>query len=450
MPFLTCFALADNQAIVNIHMIHQNPRQALGNPAIVAGIWHNINVTLESNNFQQLNIEFYKGNSKPDSKDRDSTNYYEWEYNANTRQWADALRYGGYNYLNSDLSQKNGNTYSFCIGVNFNAVTGDYSYIKNKNTIYYENFTLNIYEDDNEINSGNVVVEIPITGIARPHGDLIRFNVDPFTKMTDDADDYFKIENKGNIPLIIDIDYGENSDILEVPGLGSIIPAFESFTYDEIKVHSKSWKPGIINIDGPPVEGAIPEGYKITTAPLSFSPVPGIDSPDFEIRVGRGTYELKEEIFENTDISFQYPTSLSMSEGEEKEIIVYVSGNGPVTLNFGTENIKIKKIIYQNTETSTPININSKNTSEYPVKIRIQALRQNIDAKLIYYLSYDGELYYINKNNELPSTSVTVGPPVQDSSSGFGISILQIIAVVAIIGLVMFYMLNTRRRHRWR
>jgi hypothetical protein len=443
MPFITCFALADNQATVNIHMINQDPRQALGSPVIVAGIWHYINVSLESNNFQRLTIEFYKGSSRSDSEDRDSTNYYEWEYDTYTQQWADTLRYGGYNYLNSDLCQKNGNTYSFCIGVNFNVITGDYSYIKNRNSIDYENFTLKVYKDDTETYSGSAVIELPTTGMAKPHGDILRFNVDPFTEMTDYADDYFKIDNTGNIPLIIDIDFGEYDDILDVPDLGSIISAFKSFIYDEIKVNSEPWKPGKINIKGLSVEGTIPEGYKITTAPLSFSPVGSIPAPNFEIRVGRGTYELEEEIFENTAISFQYPTSLSMAEGEEKDITVYISGDGIVTLNFRTENIKIKEVIYQNTKTSTPITINSKNTSEYSVKITIEALRENIDAELIYDLSYGG----ITKSY---STSITIGPPVEESSPGGGISTLHIIAVVVILGLVIFYMLNTRRKHRWR
>ena len=67
MSFITCVAIADDQVSVEIHMIDQNSRQELSRPVIVTKIWHYINVTLDSDNFQQLTLEFYKGSSKPNS-----------------------------------------------------------------------------------------------------------------------------------------------------------------------------------------------------------------------------------------------------------------------------------------------------------------------------------------------------------------------------------------------
>jgi hypothetical protein len=445
MPFITCFATAENQATVNIHMIDQDSRQELNRPVIVTKIWHYINVTPDSNDFQKLTLEFYKGSSKPSSEDMDSTNYYEWEYDAITQQWADTLRYSYYNYLNSELCEKNGNTYSFCVGVSSGVISFSQYYLKNRLPMYYENFTLKIYKDDIEIYSGYAIIEQSKTGLSRSHADKIIFNVEPFTEMEAIGNDYFRIGNRGNIPLIFDIDYGQYADIIDVPNLGIVVPPFGTTVHDGITLYSESWRPGVISISGPAISGVIPEKYKITTAPLTFDPVPGTNSPSIEIRVGRASYELEEDIFKDTDavISFQYPTSLSMGEGEEKEITVYISGNGVVTLNFRTENIKIKEIIYQNVEIVPPISINSKNTSEYPVKIKIEALRENIAAELIYDLSY-------GDTTETFVTSITVGPPVKDSSSEGEISLLHIVAIVGIFVLVIIYMLNTRRKHRWR
>ena len=98
---------------------------------------------------------------------------------------------------------------------------------------------------------------------------------------------------------------------------------------------------------------------------------------------------------------------------------------------------------YQNSEKSPPITINSKNTSEYLIKITIEALNEGMDGVLTYYLSYGEEIKTF-------STIIEIGPPSSNPSSGGGINTLQVIAVVAIIGLVIFYMLNTRRKHRWR
>ena len=445
MSFITCVAIADDQVSVEIHMIDQNSRQELSRPVIVTKIWHYINVTLDSDNFQQLTLEFYKGSSKPNSDDMDETNYYEWEYNANTEQWVDSKRYNTYNYLNSELCKINSNTYSFCVGVSDDVISYSKYYLKNKLSMYYENFSFKIYKDESQIYSGQVLVEQSKTGLSKSHADKINFYVEPFTEMEALGDDYFRIGNSGNIPLIFEIDYGEYEDIVDVPNLGEIVPPFGQIVLDGIKIFSESWKPGVITIQGPDIEGFIPNNYKITTAPLTFDPVPGTNSPTFEIRVGYATLELVEDVFKDTDINivFQYPSSLDVSEGEQREFSIYISGEGTVTLNFRTENIKIKNIVYQNAKASTPLTINSKDNSQSQVKITIEALRENIDAELVYDLSY-------GDTTKTYATEIIVGSPSKDTSNEGEISPWHIIVIIGIIVLVIVYMLNTRRKYRWR
>jgi hypothetical protein len=441
MPFLIVSTSAEDEATIDIHMIKQDTRTRLNNPVIVSGIWHYVNVTPTSNDFEELTLKLFKGTSAPDSKDRDETNYYEWKYDVNTQQWTDVEEHSGYTYINPDLSQKNDNTYSFCVGVSQNVIAGDYYYLKNKNPIFYENLTLEIFKDGSKIYTGSVVVELNILGCAKTHGDKIIFNVDPFTEMIANGDDYIKIANTGNTPIKIEMNLGKHEDLIDIPNLGITIPPFDTLSLDGITLDSGSWKPGTKTIKDKKIEASIPSIYKITTAPLTFDPIPLLNAPDFEIRVGRDFYELEENIFDNTDITFQYPKTLSMYEGEEKDITLYVSGDGLVTLNFLTENIKIVKIVYENTQTSPPITINSKNTSEYPIKIKIQALRQDLDARLTYSLTYAG-------NTREFYTEITIGPPETTQTSETDFNTIQIIAIVGIFALVIIYMWNTRRRHR--
>jgi hypothetical protein len=443
MPFLNIFVSADNEATINIHMIRQDARYRLNNPIVVGGLWHYINVTPSSTDFQELNLKLYKGSSMPSSDNRDKTNYYEWEYSENLQEWTDVESHGGFSYMNTDLCQKNSNTYSFCIGVSPTVVTEDYYYLKNRLPIYYENFSLKVYADDIEIYSGSVVIEEPMSGISKPHGDFIRFYVAPFTVMEANGDDYIKIENTGNTPLVIDIDYGNIADYINIPNLGTVVPPFSTLTLDGITLDSKSWKPGTIEVKGKTIDPSIPGVYIMTSAQISLLPVPGIQAPVIEIIIGRdkNTYNLFE--YPDSDITFQYPKEFSMAEGETKEISVFISGDGFVSLDLTLENLKLITITYENKEVETPVIINSRNTSEFPVKIKFQALRENIDANIIYYLTYDGETKEFR-------TEVTVGPPDTSPTSEGEINLLQVAAIVGIFVLIILYLLNTRRKHNRR
>ncbi|RLE39894.1 hypothetical protein DRZ77_03405, partial [Candidatus Woesearchaeota archaeon] len=56
----------------------------------ISGIWHYVNITLNSN-IQKLTLVLYKGSNIPVT--HDITNYYEWEYD--NGNWVD-IEYGEY------------------------------------------------------------------------------------------------------------------------------------------------------------------------------------------------------------------------------------------------------------------------------------------------------------------------------------------------------------------
>ena len=143
-------------------MIKEEARTVFDSPVIVAGICHYVNVSLDDQNFQELSLELYKGTSAPSEGDRDETNYYEWKYDKNSQQWTDVNEYGGSSYINESLSQKNGNNYSFCIGINPNFISETIHYTnKFDNIVYYENCTLKIYKDCYVVEYGNCELTIP-------------------------------------------------------------------------------------------------------------------------------------------------------------------------------------------------------------------------------------------------------------------------------------------------
>ncbi|UCH71635.1 MAG: hypothetical protein JSW62_04350 [Thermoplasmatales archaeon] len=425
---LSVFSFADDTITIKIHMIDEETRTRFNDQVIVAGIWHYVNVTIDLQG-QELILKFYEGNSMPSESNRDENNYYEWKYD-NNQQWVDVKKYSGYTYINNGSCQKTGNTYSFCIGINSDAVAKD---------VGFKNWTLDVYKDGNKSYSETVVAETPVSGLGKSGYDTITFDIAPFTEMDDIGSGFFKIWNEGNTPLYVSIDYGAYNDVIEIGGFNETISPYNVSTYDGIIVHSESWKPGTIKIDAPLVRGTIPDHYIITTAPFTFSVESAIESPDLEIFVGHSNYELYE--FSDNNITFQYVENLEMSEGEIKDINVYISGNGILTLDLRSENLTILNVFSEDVEKSPPLTISSVDTSEHSVRVRVKALRENDVAFLYYHLEIDGktQIFY---------TQINVGPPESTPEETAPFNTTQVVIVLMIVMIVILYMLYSRRRYR--
>lgn len=431
LPFFSSVCAEDNVA-VNIHMLGEDARTRFGNPVIVAGIWHYINVTLENQVTGELILKFYQGDSMPSIGARDETNYYEWKYNANIQVWTDENEYE-YSYINTTNCKKTSNIYSFCVGVKdtFPAIAD-----------YYENWTLEILNDENKLYSENVVLEKPVIGPAKYHADLIKFYVDPFTE-TDisNYDEYFIIENVGNVPININIDYGSYNDYIEVTNSSKKLSPYSTFNH-YVTLHSESWKPGILEISGSKSSGSIPNYLIITTAAFTFELSQQINAADLKVFVGHSNYEI--EILLGTNIVFQYEKTLEMKEGQVRDIIVYISGEGNATLDISADEVNVAILtITSKDQTGTPLSITSTNTSEYAVTIKVEAIRENKVGIINYDLTVDG-------TTKTYTTSITIGPPSQQKTSGeINIPTTAIVVVIIII-FVIGYMVYSQIRHKRR
>jgi len=422
---------ADDTASVEINIIGEKTQTRFDKPVIVAGIWHHINITLENQDFQKLSLKFYNGDSMPNEGERNATNYYEWKYDENIQaSWKDEMEYEGRPYLNSENCRKNKDVYSFCVGIK-DTFPPEIPY-------YYENWTLEVYKEENKLFSKSVVVEKPTVGLAKSHADLIKFNVVPFTETVVFGDDSFKIENTGNIPLNISIDYEADDDIIEVADSNIILSPYSGSLHN-VTLHSKSWKPGIIEIEGT-ISGKIPGSYIVTTANFTLTSALGTSPAYLKIFVGQNNYEIYEM---PEGIVFQYEKNLEMNEGEIRDIAVYISGGGVATLDIWSDekNITILKISSKNQE-GTPQNIISTDTSEYVVTVKIEAIRENKIGFIYYALETGGE-------NQTFITQINVGPPSSGEQTSNTVPTMAIIVIVCIF-LVIGYMLYTHMKHRRR
>lgn len=328
--------------------------------------------------------------------------------------------------------QKTGNTYSFCVGVADTLSSTD----------QYENWTLDIYKDGGMLYSERVVLEKPIIGPAKYHADVIKFYVEPFTELDIEGDDYFIVENVGNVPLEINIDYKTYNDLFGVTNSSKKLSPYGTFNL-YFTLHSESWKPGILKISGTnAVIASIPSYLIVITAPITFNVSQIINAANLEVYVGHSNYIIQE--LPGTNIVFQYEKELEMNEGQIRDINVYISGEGNVTLDIrgDEENLQILKVTSEDKEGS-PLTIISTNTSENTVTIRVEALKENKVGIITYNLMVDGEIQTF-------STKISIGPPLsQQETSGVNLPSTAIVVALCII-FVIVYISYTQIRHKRR
>lgn len=428
---ISIFVSAQNGENVYIHIVGERTYTRFGTQAMIAGIWHFINVTTDTQDFQELNLKFYSGESMPNEGERDESNYYEWQYNNDDEiPWTDVKKYGSREYINITRSVKYANNYSFCVGIK--------DTLPSQPKFYNENWTLEVYLDDSRIHTENVVVEKPTSGLAKSHGDIILFNVDPFTKMNATGHDFFRIENTGNLPLSINVDYNYYNDIIKY-SVNEIVTANNSMKFDPIIIHSESWPPGIKDIEGT-IKGEIPNNLIIPVGTVTFGTSFGIDAPILRVVAAHANYEIEEFKKENGTITFQYQKTMKMSENEIKDIKVYISGDGIINFDIKSEDLTILKVFSNDNEVNAPFLISSTDTSEHIVTIRIKATKETNNANLRYIVEINGEIYEYD-------TAITVNPPQASHEGIIKLDLLLIIVIILIICLVIGYMVNTHLKY---
>ena len=422
--------LAADVTDLSIRMLGGEQQNRFNKPVLVAGIWHYVNITINAN-IDILSLKLYKG-STPPAGVKNETNYYEWSYdNNNPSVWIDVSSYG-MTYIKPEFCSKTNSLVSFCIGI--------------KDTMpnivdYYENWTLEVFSSTVQLSTLSIVVEKPETGISLSKPSSILFRVDPFTAMDAQGDNFFKIGNKGNIPLYLDFDSEQYSDI-EITDIEKKVLPDETHTYYVI-VHSRSWPPGFkrMNIQ---LTGIYPQSYFIdTNATVTLQTSYIIDVPELVVYVGHSNYEIEE--IQGTGIIFQYLEKLTMREGEIRDITAYISGNGAVILEIRADenNLSVLHVYDNSSEIHSPYSFSSSNNSERRFLISVKALSEGTIGILTYQLTANG----VTKTY---TTQITIGPPLStDTEPGSPASIMQI-AVIIIVLLVVIYMILSYIRNKKR
>ena len=413
---------------ISLHIIGEAQRSRAGNPVLVAGVWHYLNITLVDSELSKLSIILYKGSTLPPVIEQDEDTYYSWEYDGS---WKDTTGYGEniYSYITESNCKKTGNTYSFYIGIRSDVVKNT-----NIDEIDFDKWTLEIKADNILIQNTSLTVEEPVIGFASKSAEFY-LRCEPFTSTEIIPDHTFGIINLYNIPFSINLSYTQFENKITTTNTEIVVHPNQT-TSHEITVTTPSWPPGIIIIEG--IIQVIPK-FVLQTGIVSLPAAPTQNFPLIKIYVGRSNYTIYES--PTTGIVFQYEENLEAEYDEIKNITTYLSGNGEATITISCENATLLNIYHEDTLLEQmPFTIQSTNTSEEHIVSQIHFTQENTIAIITYQLELDGEIQTFK-------TKINVGPKtiIEEETSD---NTLLIIIVGIITVLVIVYMIYSQMKYR--
>ncbi|MEF8848476.1 MAG: hypothetical protein V5A68_05010 [Candidatus Thermoplasmatota archaeon] len=431
---------------VDIHIPNEERQTTKeGKQILVAGIWHQINISMPNQIPRELSLILYKGDSKPSIDNRNKTNYYEWRYDDNAEnRWMNITGYDNFSYIKLNKSQKLKNVYSFYIGIN--------EYLPNE-PFCKDDWTLEIYENDEKFFSEKIIVEKPTRGLAHSHGDNIYFYVDPYTEMTAGGSDYFTLKNTGNLPFKMSVKYPKFQSIIEFQDFTYYISPHDKANY-HLKLHSESWRPQKAKDTQGEAIGRVPEKLIVmdSDAMVVLKSALAVNAPGLHLYVGHSNLEMDENIL-GSDITFQYKKNLYLNEGEIKNINAYLSGEGTVDLDIwtkDTKNIRILEIRKNDEKINMPIQVVSDIDFEQKFTIKVEAVREGKIGYINYRLDLDnGKTKEFQTKIEVQPPKLNKNPANQEESNIGGNSLTTILVTGALITL-FGYMIFTRIRNHGR
>lgn len=411
--FSTTSSSADAEFIdLSIHMPICEPETKYSNPLWIRGIWHFVNITLD-NEVDKVSIVFYHGDNPVDLEYRNETNYYKWEYSYGN--WDDVQHSTSYIILN--YCDHSTDFYSFYIGLDQYAETG--------------NWTIELLADDEQIHLEQIYVDKAVVSLGLKTVP-VTIRAEPFTEDEYVSEESFTVENDGNVPMELSVIYGVYEDIFSTLDFNEFLKPGETARFG-IQLHSEStWGPGKITIKAGDASVKGDVLYIIPPKKLvSLIESNLLIGLPINIYVGHSDYELE---FLTGEIVFQYEETLDIYLDEIKNIYTYLSGNGNVTVRITGENLEILNVFSGGTEVGYNFTVNSINTSEHSIVVRIKGVRPNSTAYLRYDLEIDGE-------HQTFTTTINVGSSqpidVIDTTLFIGLGLILCIVIILVYILVL-------------
>ncbi len=364
---------------VGLHMPGETPlTNAQGQPVWVAGVWHDLSLTLESPIQETLAIEA----SALGVPGGGMESHYKWERNEQTDSWSDLL-YGL--FIRPELSRSTEDEIVFHLGIDARAVAGAWSII--------------VTQDGSLVGDQSIEVRSPRMAYGVSSAD---FNLrgEPFEGVeifSEDRNQYLRIINTGNVPLSLSVTFDRLQSRLRVVNPSDVVHVHSDTKYF-LSANIDPRPPQIVEVKGiarVEVTGLIP-------SPGAAQIVPALES-DFDLKViiGRSGYTV--QAFGN--VIFQTLDSLRADYGSVVTWNVFLTGDEDVAVDVGVTGAHLVGVFQGDTPLTLPALLRPLANSELALTLQVLADHPSTWAEVVFALELPrtGEV-------QLFRTSIIVGP----------------------------------------
>ncbi len=403
---------------VDLQMPGEMPLQnGQGQPVWIAGVWHDLSLTLESPIQDVLSIEASAIGIPAGGVD----SHYRWERNEQTDTWTDLL-YGL--FIQPELSQSTGNQVVFHVGIDAAAVAGTWSIV--------------VIQDGAFVGDQSIEVRTPKMAFGVSSAD---FNLrgEPFQGVelfSEDRNQYLRIINNGNVPLRLSVTFDRLQSRLRLINPSDVVHVHSEVKYF-ISANLDPRPPQIVEVKGiarVEVNGAIPSHG-------ASQIVPALESVfDLKVVIGRSGYTV--QAFGN--VVFQ---TLDTIQADYSSIVtwnVFLTGDEDVAVDVEVTGARLVGVFQGETPLTLPATLNPPANAELALTVQVSADLPSTWAEVVFTLELPrtGEV-------QLFRTSIIVGPrPAPGPLSSSYLWIFTSLVTASVLAFVSYNHLREGTRGR--
>ncbi|MCJ2532076.1 MAG: hypothetical protein LN413_07250, partial [Candidatus Thermoplasmatota archaeon] len=388
-----------------------------GQPVWIAGVWHDLSLTLESAVQDVLSVEA----SAIGVPGGGVGSHYRWERNERNDNWTDLL-YGF--FIQPEFSQSTGNQVVFRVGIDAAAVAGTWSIV--------------VIQDGAFVGDQSIEVRTPKMAFGVSSAD---FNLrgEPFQGVelfSEDRNQYLRIINDGNVPLRLSITFDRLQSRLRLIKPSDVVHVNSEVKYF-VSVNIDPRPPQIVEVNGiarVEVSGLIP-------SPGAAQIVPALESTfDLKVIIGRSGYIV--QVFGN--VVFQTLNSLRADYGSVVTWDVFLTGDENVAVDVEVTGARLVGVFQGETPLTLPATLSPPANAELALTVQVSADLPSTVAEVVFTLELPrtGEI-------RLFRTSIIVGPrPAPGPLSSSYLWIFASLVTASVLAFVSYSHLQEGTRGR--
>ncbi len=349
-----------------------------GKPVMVAGVWHDLVVSLETPVQAGLILEA----SAVGSQGEGMGNHYLWERDETNDTWSEPL-YGF--FLESESSSSEGQVVTFRLGVDATALPGRWEL-----AVVKDGTSLGLYEF--EVREARI-------GYGLSSADL-SFRAEPFKEaeiLSEDSGQYVRIINQGNVPLRLSATFDRLQNRISLVNPTDIAHVSDDIKYF-FKLELDPRPPQIINVQGV----SRVEAMYLIPSPGSSQIVPAIEGEfGLKVIVGRSGYTVGTV----GNVVFQTIDGVRAAFGSLVTWQVYLTGDQEVSLQVDVVGAQLLGVLQGEDLLSLPAVLRPTPNAELPLTIQVRTTVPSVLAEILYTLTVldTGEV-------SIYKTTIDVGP----------------------------------------